>query len=126
LLGLTLIVPVGCGGDSASRKGPQRLSAAENSTVRRAQVSVHTYCAKLALYLAGRRDAPAGSETQRVNNDLDELIALAKKKPEGLSLTEETTRQVLGDMAEDLQGSNCSGNFAQKLDRALGELPPEQ
>jgi ketosteroid isomerase-like protein len=126
LLTLTLIVPIGCGDDSASRKGPQRLSAAENSTVRRAQVSVQTYCAKLALYLAGRRDAPTSSETQRVDDDLDELIALAKKKPEGRSQSEDTTRQVLGDMTEDLEGSHCSGSFAQKLDRALGELPPEQ
>jgi hypothetical protein len=126
LLLLPLIVPLSCGDDSASRKGPQRLSAAEDSTVRRAQVSLQTYCAKLALYLAGRRNAPTGSETQRLENNLDELIALAKRKPEGRSRSEETTRQVLGDMAEDLEGSNCSGSFAQKLDRALEELPPEQ
>jgi hypothetical protein len=59
-----------------------------------------------------------------VNDDLERLVSLARKKPQARSRRGQTMRQVLGDMAEGLEGSNCSGGFEQKLEQALRTLPP--
>jgi hypothetical protein len=126
LLAFALIVPVACGHESGSGTTPQRLSAAEESIVASSQTSLRGYCQKFALYLAGRRGAPTSSETEQVDDDLERLIGLAGKKPDARARNGETMRLVLADMAEDLEGSNCSGGFEQKLDRALGTLPPEK
>jgi hypothetical protein len=35
----------------------------------------------------------------------------------------ETMRQVLGDTAEDLEGTNCSSGLVARLDQGLASLP---
>jgi hypothetical protein len=119
-----LSLATACGGDqSRSRAEPQRLSAAEEAIVTDSQVALRSYCRNLALYLAGKRGTPTGPEAQQVADKLDGLIALVREKPEARSSGEETVRQVVEDMAEDLDGTNCSRGFEQKLDQALATLP---
>jgi hypothetical protein len=125
-LALALIVPVSCGNDSGSGTKAQRLSAAEETIVSRSETSLRGYCEELALYLSGKRGSPTASDTGQVEDGLDRLIAVARKKPEAPARTGESMRQVLGDLAEDLEGSNCSGAFQQKLEQGLATLPPEK
>jgi hypothetical protein len=120
------MAPLGCGDDSGARGDLRRLSRSEESIVSRAQASTFSYCGKLARYLAGKGKLPTEDEDQKVDDDLDRLIALAREKPDARSQRGDTPRLVLGDIAEDLEGSNCSAGFEQKLERALAELPPEQ
>jgi hypothetical protein len=119
-------VPTACGDGSESSTTRKRLSAAEDSVVARSQTSLRGYCRILALYLAGKRAAPTDTDTREVDDALEQLIALAREKPDARAKNEETLRLVLSDMAEDLEGSNCSGSFQQKLDAALAALPPER
>jgi hypothetical protein len=116
-------VPAACGGESGPNTHVERLSAAQQSIVVHAEVSLHSYCAKLALYLAERRAAPSDADSRQVGGNLDRLIDVARDQPEARARTGETMRQVLGDMAEDLEGSNCSGSFEQKLEEGLAALP---
>jgi hypothetical protein len=125
-LALVLVLPASCGDGSDSPKTATRLSAAEESVLAHSQTSLRDYCRKLALYLAGKRTAPTGADARDVDNDLDRLIALARAKPDARAGNQEPLRLVISDMAEDLEGSNCSGSFEQKLEQGLAELPPEQ
>jgi hypothetical protein len=126
VLAFALLIPVSCGSESGPGKDSTTLSAAEESLVFHARTSLQSYCARLALYLAGRRAAPSESDARRVDGYLDRLIDVARAKPEGRERSGATMRQLLGDMAENLEGSNCSGGFEQKLDQGLETLPPPE
>jgi hypothetical protein len=126
LVALVLTVAAGCGGEeSRSSTEPQRLSSAEQSVVTSTQITLHSYCRKIGLYLTRRQPLPSALETEQINAQLDRLIELAREKPGAQLMDQRTLRDLLGDMAEDLEGSNCSDALERKLDQGFATLPQQ-
>jgi hypothetical protein len=124
LLALGMLLPVACGdGDTGSGTAPRRLSAKEESTVDRARLVIRLYCRQVGRYLAGRRGPPTAKETQKAYDAVDTLVSLAREDPEARYRGQETIRLVLGDTAEDLEGTNCSPELVARLERGLASLP---
>jgi hypothetical protein len=122
ILSLTLAALglVACGNSDEA----ERLSDAEQAAVVRAQLEIHSYCRAVGLYLTRRRGPPTQAETQRVYEEVDRLAALARQKPGAQARNGATLRTLLGDIAEDLEGSNCSPPLEQRVEQALATLPP--
>jgi hypothetical protein len=122
LLALTLTVPAGCGSDGSTK--PEQLSADEEAQVSQAENAIHSYCRELLLYLTHRKGAPTSADSDRALGAADRLVELARRKPDALYRQQNPLRLELGDLAEDLEGTNCSPAIGRKLDRALATLPP--
>jgi hypothetical protein len=128
---LSLVLPLtGCGDDSSSSavsaKRPEPLPPGEQATVREARAEIQSYCRQLTLYLARRRGPPTEDETGRAYNAVDRLAEIARAKPSApQGPTGETVRDLLGDIAEDLEGSNCAANVVRRIDQALASLPAQ-
>jgi hypothetical protein len=126
LLAVAATMLGGCGGDESSTQKPEQLSASEQSAVREAQTEIRSYCRDLVLYLARRRGPPTQSETGSAYEAVDRLAAIARDKPAAaLPLAGRTVRELLGDIAEDLEGSNCADNVVRRIDQALATLPQQ-
>jgi hypothetical protein len=128
---LLLVAPLtGCGDDNSSSaptaQKREPLPAVEQETVREARSEIQSYCRELTLYLARRRGPPTEEEAGRVYGAVDRLAAIARAQPSGTQgSTGGTIRDLLGDIAEDLQGSHCADNVVARIDQALGDLPAE-
>jgi hypothetical protein len=123
LLALGMLLPVACGdGEGGSGTAPRRLSAEEEAAVDRARTAIRSYCRQVGRHLAGGRPPTAG-ETRTANDAVDSLVSLAREDPEARYRGEETIRLVLGDTAEDLEGTNCSPDLVARLERGLASLP---
>jgi hypothetical protein len=105
-----------------SRDAP--LSAGEIAVIRRAQEAVGAYCAKVARGLA-EGDAPTQRDFDRVTRPLDELAELASHRPGAEAPDGATPRLALGDIAENLEGTNCDPRLVARIDEALATLPAE-
>jgi hypothetical protein len=124
LLALGMLLPVACGdGDGGSGTTPRRLSAEQEVTVDRARLVIRSYCRHVGRHLAGRRGPPTAAETQEAYDAVDTLIALAREDPEARYRGQETIRLVLGDTAEDLEGTNCAPQLVARLEQGLASLP---
>jgi hypothetical protein len=119
----------GCGGEGSSGKpsgvqtGP--FSAADQAAIREAQTEIRSYCRQLSLYLARRRGPPSQAENGRAYGAVDRLATIARLKPAAEAAIGRTARELLGDLAEDLEGSNCAPNVVQRIDQALAGLPAQ-
>lgn len=116
----------GCGEGEGSPGKPEQLSAREQTSVREAQLEIRSYCRELVLYLARRRGPPTETETGRAYEAVDRLASIAQAKPTATQpLGGRNVRELLGDIAEDLEGSNCAANVVQRIDQALATLPAQ-
>jgi hypothetical protein len=130
-VGLALLVLAACGGDGSSGSdGTQppaaqahRLTADEQNLVTRSDRIVERYCATLALSVTGQRKAPSAEDQDRAFAATDRLIELAREKPAARLETGVDMGLFLGDLAEDLEGSNCDPRLVDRLDQALEALP---
>jgi hypothetical protein len=120
------IVLGGCGEGSEAPSAPRTLTAGEHARVTAARASIRSYCASVRDYLTGEGSAPPTSVARRALGSVDLLAALAQSHPEAHYDSYETMREVLGDTAEDLEGTNCSATLVHRLERALAALPPER
>ena len=98
---------------------PQRLTAAERAGAAAGHEAIRTYCRRLGLHLAGRRAAPGSATLRRAAQGARTIAALARRKPEATYAPGQTARQLAGDTAEDLEGTNCSGRLVAELVRGL-------
>ena len=115
----------GCGGSGSPARGPSRpqsLSAADRAAVRDAQNEIHAYCRSVASYLAGRTPPPSRETGERASDAVRQLGSIARAKPDA-RYKGETVGEVMGDIAEDLEGSNCSNELAAELDAELRSVP---
>lgn len=87
-------------------------------------MAVQEHCAIVARYLAGRRAPPTAEEFERVVAALDRLAERAELSPQATIADGSTPRLALGDIAEDLEGSNCDSRLVDRIDTALAGLPP--
>ena len=94
-------------GHDAAGAAAKRLTAAEQALVTRSERAVQRYCGELALSLTGQRKPPSVAEQGRAFAATDRLIELARKKPAATPESRGEMRLFLGDLAEDLEGSNC-------------------
>jgi hypothetical protein len=110
-----------CGDDSSD---DERLSPQEQASVASAQATVRDHCRIAARYAAGRRGPPTRRELARAQRAIDVLAALAMEKPRAPAAGGTAPRDVLVNVAEDLEGSNCSPPLLARVEQALAALPP--
>ena len=91
--------------------------------VRDAQQGVTSYCRARARELGGGKPTSA-KDLERVTSALERLAALAQAKPEAETGDGATVRLALGDIAENLEGTNCDERLVELIDSRLAELPP--
>jgi hypothetical protein len=65
----------------------------------------------------------ADVDARRVNAALNELIELARAKPEAPAPAGGSVRLALGDIAENLEGTNCDPRLVERIDAVLADLP---
>ena len=87
---------------------PEQLSAGEQAAVRKAQVEIQSYCRELTLYLARRRGPPTEDETGRATARGPARRDRTREAGCDQRQSGRTVRELLGDIAEDLEGSNCA------------------
>jgi hypothetical protein len=92
--------------------------------VSEAQAAVHAYCRRVGLYLLRKGGPPTASDFERFDRGVTALVDLARRKPQAIDRNQETPREAIGSMLEDVQGSNCSGPAEQRLQQAFATLPP--
>jgi hypothetical protein len=125
LLAALLAAGPGCGdNDSAAPKPPSRLSPEEQVVLQDAQQAVRRYCRKVGLYILRQGRAPTPADLEQVDARLGPLVAIGRERPAALSSSQRTVRESIGDLIEDVEGSNCSGPIQQRLDAAIAEIPP--
>ena len=130
-VGLSLMAIASCGeGDSPGTAGTtaagtaaKRFTADEQALVTRADRTVGRYCGELALSLTGRKKPPSAEEQVRAFTATDRLIELAREKPAAPVETGVEMGLFLGDLAEDLEGSNCDSRLVERIDQGLATLP---
>ena len=130
-VGLSLLAIASCGdggspgtaGTTSGGAAAKRLTADEQSLVTRSDRSVERYCGKLALSLTGQRKPPSVEEQSRAFAATDRLIELAREKPAARVDTGVDMGLFLGDLAEDLEGSNCDSRLVERIDQGLATLP---
>jgi hypothetical protein len=114
----------GCGDGSGDDARPQRLPADALATVDTSQAAIRSYCRHVRLYLIGERDPPGPAEYERAQRAVTALVEVAREAPEAQYRNQGTMRQLLGDSAENLEGTNCSRDLVRVLDEGLRTLPP--
>jgi hypothetical protein len=111
------------GSGGATNAAPERLTAQKQREVRRSQTAIVAYCNRFARSALSGRGAPPPAAQERAVAAVDTLIALARGKPDAIYRTGVDMRLLLGDTAEDLEGSNCDERLVARLDQALATLP---
>jgi hypothetical protein len=111
----------GCGDGEPARPepAPQRLTAGERAGAASGHDAIRSYCRRLGLHLAGRGDRPGAPVQRRAVAGARMLARLAGRKPEAPYAPGQTIRQLAGDTAEDLEGTNCSARLVVELERGL-------
>jgi hypothetical protein len=104
--------------------GPRPLSPAGIRVMQRAREEVSAYCGRVARALA-EGEGPTAADFERVTAALDRLGTLAAQQPGAEAEHGTTPRLALGDIAENLEGTNCDPRLVARIDEALAELPAE-
>jgi hypothetical protein len=121
LLAVAAIAGVGCGGNDDG--GSQRLSGAELEQARESSDAIRGYCRDVAAFLAGRRERPSAAEGDRTLAAADQLIALARTNPDAAYDRAQTMRDLVGNLTEDLEGTNCSPVLVRRLNDGFETIP---
>jgi hypothetical protein len=138
---LSAVAIAGCGdSDSASEEGDagdvaraptetapeiaEVLREPPGRVVERAQREVAGYCRLVASALGGGK-GPTPRDYERVTSAIDELASLAAQRPEATTPLGTTPRLALGDLAENLEGTNCDARLVEQIDEALA-IPPAE
>jgi hypothetical protein len=117
---LVVLSVVGCGSsepDRAQTVQPPRLTAQERAASRSGHEAIRAYCRRLGLHLAGRRPLPGPAVQRRALEGARAIAALARRKPAAPYARDQTASQLAGDIAEDLEGTNCSPRLVGELTR---------
>jgi hypothetical protein len=114
---LVLGILAGCGDDPAPNvpAQPDRpLTAQERAGAAHAVAAIRSYCRGVARRLAGRGDAPPVEEAVAAAR---RIAALARAKPAATYRGSQRARDLAADLAEDLEGTNCSQRLVVELAR---------
>jgi hypothetical protein len=123
---IALFFVLGCGdsdgGGGSESEAPPPPSA---KAIAQARAGVQAYCTQVAAYAVGRRGPPTDEEFDAVSAAIDRLAERAELSPEVLLPDGSTPRLALGDLAEDLEGTNCDSRLVALIDERLASLPPD-
>jgi len=98
---------------------PPRLTQSERAAARAGERAIRSYCRALGHHLAGRRAAPGLGVQRRAVDGARAIALLARRKPDARYTPAQTARQLTGDTAEDLEGTNCSRRLVAELRSGL-------
>lgn len=102
----------------------RRLTATDRDLVGDSEKAIVAYCRRAALGLTDPGKRPTVDQQARALEAVDALIELAGEKPAARLRPGVDVRLFIGDLAENLQGSNCDPNIIARLDQGLATLPP--
>jgi hypothetical protein len=126
-----VLAAAGCGegeDDSASTAAAPSdpaapLTAAERDALDRGEAAILRYCRARALSLTDPDERPTVGKQARALEAVDAMVALASEKPAARVGPRVDLLLYLGDLAEDLEGSNCDPQIVTRLDEGLAALP---
>ena len=128
-LTVTAAVAAGCGSggpdgatEARSVTEPAPLSASGAAVIARTREAVNSYCVHVGARVASGRE-PDPARFALVLAEVRRLERLAADRPLAQAPDGSTPRFALGDIAEDLEGSNCDSRLARQIDDALATLP---
>jgi hypothetical protein len=122
------LIASGCGADETTTSVSTATSPQENLTreeltlIERAEAEVAAYCRGVAAAVA-RGEAPNARSFARVTLVLEQLGELAAAKPDSETGDGSSPRLALGDIAENLEGTNCDARLVARIDEALARIP---
>jgi hypothetical protein len=114
-----LLTACGSGGDPPRPSEQQRLTAPERAAVDSGRAAIRAYCRRLGLHLAGRGGAPSDAVRDRALVGAREIASVARRKPGAPYEQGIAVRTLAADIAEDLEGTNCSPALVVELRRGL-------
>jgi hypothetical protein len=124
-----------CGSSDRDETGSQRpvttetfapaqpLTRAKRAKIESAVGEVDHYCRQVARYFAGERGEPSLAELNEALAAIDRIGAVARRQPYAQLRPGVDVRLALGDLAENLEGSNCSPELVARADQALAASP---
>ena len=119
----------GCGGSDDDDVGttpapsdPTALTGAERDAVADDEASILEYCRARALSLTNPDKRPTVGQQARALEAVDALVALAAEKPAARVRREVDLGLYLGDLAENLEGSNCDPQIVARLEQGLAQV----
>lgn len=127
---VAILAATGCGSDdphgttgiAQTATAPQQLTPAELRVVERTQQEVIAYCRHVARVVRTPGRTPDPARFARVNAAIDELATLAAENPEAETADGISARLALGDIAENLEGTNCDNRLVERIDQRLAGL----
>ena len=116
-----MLVASGCGDDDDGES--KSLSGEELQQARQSSDAIRGYCRDVAAFLAGRRERPTLAEADRTLAAADQLIRTARANPDAPFAGTQTMRDLVGDLTEDLEGTNCSPVLVRRLNDGFDTIP---
>lgn len=124
LLAAALVIAclaAGCGDDDPPSPSPSTpdapLTAQERRAEDRSVAAIRAHCRAVARYLLnGRGSEPSPDQAVAAAR---RIAALARLKPEATYRGSQGARDLAADLAEDLEGTNCSQRLVAELERGL-------
>lgn len=132
--GMLCAVTAGACGDDGTTEGEPpdepagsvtRLTADERRLVADSEAAIQLYCRKRALALTDPDKRPTVGQQARALEAVDALVKLADEKPAASLRPGVDVRLFLGDLAENLEGSNCDPAIVARIDEGISTLAPE-
>jgi hypothetical protein len=124
------VAACGDGGTTGEERAPEpagsatRLTEDERRLVADSEAAIQLYCRKRALALTDPGKRPTVDQQARALEAVDALIALARQKPAARLRRGVGIRLFVGDVTENLEGSNCDPQIVARLQQGLSSLPP--
>ncbi len=116
---LAVCCVAGCGEEKSSPPPAPvdtPLTVQERRSEDRSVAAIRAFCREVARYLAAGGEPPQPDEAVA---GARRIAALARRKPEARYEGSQTARGLAGDLAEDLEGTNCSRLLVTELERGL-------
>jgi hypothetical protein len=126
------LAPAGCGDDepttdqtepTTTAPVAQRLTASDRERVRRSEAAILAYCERAAVAATGAREPPSARRRAAALDAVDDLVAVARAKPDATVKPGVDLRLFVGDLTENLQGANCDPAIVARLDTGLASIP---
>jgi hypothetical protein len=120
------LVGAGCGDDGVTTTpAPEggELTAAERKLVEESEAAIVDYCAQRALGLTDPDKRPTAGQQAQALEAVDALIDLTARKPDAKVTPSSEMALFVGDLTENLEGSNCDPLIVGRLQEGLASLP---
>jgi hypothetical protein len=130
---IVAVAMLGCGESPPSRQAPPAVSpgppptltAGERRALAREEARIQRHCVAVARSIVDPEAAPTPDEAARAFAAADRLVAAVRAKPRAEREPGQDLRLYLGDVIENLEGSNCDPRMLQHLEAALARIPAE-